>query len=119
MLLENLIVKDIEEYGLLKFTPTTEAFLKKPASFQIVLNNKFEDANAEDDEDNENAGGQVGVAADDKLFEYAERSSDIRKQRKEGLPPFVLFLENSLQDMATLYPTTLKGIGKMPGRKCR
>ncbi|MFX4790151.1 RQC domain-containing protein, partial [Acinetobacter baumannii] len=50
MLLENLISKDIEEYGLLKFTAKGEQFLKKPTSFKIVLNNLFEDANADDDE---------------------------------------------------------------------
>ena len=56
-----LLVKDIEEYGLLKFTPTSEAFLKKPTSFEIVLNNKFEDANAEDDEESDTpASGTVG-----------------------------------------------------------
>ncbi len=106
MLLENLIVKDIEEYGLLKFTPSTEAYLKKPTTFRIVLNNKFEEADAEDDEGTD-AGDNTGVAADEVLFEMLK---DLRQKeaKKKGLPPFVLFLENSLLDMATLYPTPLK-----------
>lgn len=113
MLLENLIVKDIEEYGLLKFTPTTEAYLKKPTSFKIVLNNKFEDADAEDDDDSESSTA-TGTAADEKLFELLK---DLRQKeaKKRSLPPFVLFLENSLQDMATLYPTTLKEMEKCQG----
>lgn len=113
MLLENLIVKDIEEYGLLKFTPTTEAYLKKPSSFKIVLNNKFEEANAEDDEDPETATA-TGTSADEKLFNLLK---DLRQKeaKKRSLPPFVLFLENSLQDMATLYPTTLKELEKCQG----
>ncbi len=45
MLLRNLVRKDIEEYGLLKFTRSGEKFLKKSHSFKIVLNNLFEDAN--------------------------------------------------------------------------
>ena len=47
MLLQNLIRKDIVEYGLLKLTDLGLKFLKKPASFKIVLNNLFEDANAD------------------------------------------------------------------------
>ncbi len=54
MLLSNLLRKDIEEYGLLKFTEAGEKFLKKSHSFPIVLNNLFEDAN-EDDEESEGA----------------------------------------------------------------
>jgi ATP-dependent DNA helicase RecQ len=113
MLLENLIVKDIEEYGLLKFTPTTEAYLKKPGSFKIVLNNKFEDANAEDDEESETQVSQ-GTAADERLFGMLKELRQ-KEAKKKGLPPFVLFLENSLQDMATLYPTTLKELEKVQG----
>ena len=114
MLLSNLLVKDIEEYGLLKFTPTSEAFLKKPYSYKIVLNNKFEDANAEDDEEETQVANAVGTAADSRLFEMLK---DVRQReaKKKGLPPFVLFLENSLQDMATMYPTTLKELEKCQG----
>ncbi len=43
MLLENLIKKDIEDYGVLKITQKGEAFLKKPVSFKIALNHIFED----------------------------------------------------------------------------
>ncbi len=113
MLLENLLIKDIVEYGLLKFTPTTAAFLKKPSSFKIVLYNKFEDANSEDDEEPDAPVAQI-VTANDKLFEMLK---DLRQKesKKKGLPPFVLFLENSLLDMATLYPTTLKELEKVQG----
>ncbi len=112
MLLENLVRKDIEEYGLLKLTEQGEKFLKKPTSFKIVLNNLFEDAN-EDDDESENA-SQTGAASDEKLFEMLK---DLRQKeaKKKGLPPFVIFLENSLQDMATLYPTTLIELEKCQG----
>ena len=51
MLLENLLSKDIEEYGVLKITKKGEDFLKKPKSFKIVLNNLFEEANEDDEEE--------------------------------------------------------------------
>jgi ATP-dependent DNA helicase RecQ len=112
MLLENIIRKDIEDYGLLKLTEKGEKFLKKPLSFKIVPNNQFEDANADDDEGAEGGGGNA--VADDRLFEMLK---NLRQQeaRKHGLPPFVIFLENSLQDMATMYPTTLAELEKCQG----
>ena len=51
LLLADLLKKDIEEYGVLKITKKGQEFLKKPRSFKIVLNNAFEEANAEDDEE--------------------------------------------------------------------
>ena len=112
MLLENLIKKDIEEYGLLKMTDKGETFLKKPTSFKIVLNNLYEDAQF--DEDESETAAQTATAADEKLFEMLK---DLRQKeaKKKSLPPFVIFLENSLQDMATLYPTTLEEMEKCQG----
>lgn len=112
MLLENLIKKDIEEYGLLKMTEKGEKFIKKPASFKIVLNNLFEDAQFDEDEGENTA--QTGAAADEKLFEMLKELRQ-KEAKKKSLPPFVIFLENSLQDMATIYPTTLEEMEKCQG----
>ena len=111
MVLENLIKKDIEEYGVLKITKKGEAFLKKPASFKIALNNKFEEANADDDE---GEGATASGAADQVLFDMLKKLRQ-EEAKKHNLPPFVLFLENSLQDMATLYPTTVQELEKCQG----
>jgi len=110
MLLGNLIKKDIEDYGVLKITPKGEIFLKKPASFKIALNHIFEDIGEDDEEEN----GSETIASDEKLFELLK---NVRQQeaKKRNLPPFVIFLENSLLDMATLYPTTLKELEKCQG----
>ena len=43
----------------------------------------------------------LGAATDEKLFEMLKELRQ-REAKKKGLPPFVIFLENSLQDMATL-----------------
>jgi len=111
MLLENLIQKDIEDYGVLKLTKAGESFLKKPTSFKIALNHIYE-TDLEEDDDSADAG--EGVAADEKLVQLLK---DLRQQeaKKRNLPPFVIFLENSLIDMATLYPTTLKELEKCQG----
>ena len=112
LILEDLLKKDIEEYGVLKITKKGLEFLKKPKTFKIVLNNLFEEANEDDEEESEEGGG--GAAFDEGLFEMLK---DLRQKeaKKKGLPPFVVFLESSLQDMATLYPTTVQELDKCQG----
>lgn len=88
--------------------------MKKPTEFRIVLNNQFEDANEDDGDYDAGDGGGTGAAADDKLFEMLKELRQ-REAKKRSLPPFVIFLENSLQDMATMYPTTLEELEKMQG----
>src|SRR5450432_1114661 len=111
MLLENLLSKDIVDYGVLKITKQGEAFVKKPKSFPIVMNNLFEEANADDEEAEPAA---ETAAADDKLFEQL-KDLRLKEAKKKALPPFVIFLENSLQDMATMYPTTIQELEKCQG----
>lgn len=112
MLLSGLIKKDIVEYGLLKITKAGAAFLKKPVSFKIVLNNLFEEANA-DDEEGEQAVGD-SAAADEQLMQLLK---DLRRKvaKEKNLPPFVIFLENSLEDMATMFPTSMAELEKISG----
>lgn len=112
MMLEGLIRKDIEEYGLLKITEKGQKFHKKPYSIMVALNHKYEDATFDDDEV---SGGSNGPSTTDPaLFEMLK---DMRKQvaKEKNLPPFVIFLENSLEDMATNYPTTLAELEKIQG----
>ena len=98
-MLEQLIQKDIEEYGLLKLTAKGEKFIKKPSSFKIVLNEVFDDANVDDDESE--GGTASNATTDEPLFEML---MEIRQAeaKKRKLPPFVIFLETSLQDCILL-----------------
>ncbi len=112
MLLAGFIEKDIEEYGLLKITKKGTAFLKKPTSFTIVLNNLFEEANADDEEAEQGGGGTS--SSDEKLVLMLK---DLRKTvaKEKNLPPFVIFLESSLEDMATMFPTSMAELEKISG----
>ncbi len=111
LILEGMLTKDIEEYGVLKFTKKGEAFLKKPKSFKVILNHLYDDANADDEEGTEST---IGAAADDRLFEMLKELRQ-KEAKKKNLPPFVIFLETSLQDMATMYPTTVTELEKCQG----
>jgi ATP-dependent DNA helicase RecQ len=111
MMLEGMIRKDIEEYGLLKITEKGQKFLKKPYSIMVSLNHQYEDATGDDEEVSSGSGP---ATTDPVLFEMLK---DLRKSvaREKNLPPFVIFLENSLEDMATNYPTTLTELEKIQG----
>ena len=110
-MLEALIEKDIEEYGLLKLTNKGQKFLKKPSSFLVVLQNVFA---AELGDDDESEVAEEAATTDNRLFELLK---DLRQveAKKIGLPPFVIFLETSLQDMATLFPTSLTELERCQG----
>jgi len=112
MMLEGMIRKDIEEYGLLKITEKGHKFLKKPYSIMVALNHNYEEVAAVQEE--EVAAADAAATLDTRLFEMLK---DLRKQvaKEKGLPPFVIFLENSLEDMATNYPTTLEELEKIQG----
>ncbi|MEJ7625597.1 MAG: DNA helicase RecQ [Ferruginibacter sp.] len=111
LLLHGILEKDIVEYGVLKFTKKAEAYLKKPVSFKIALNNLFEEANADDEEAETLSAPGI---ADEILLEQLKV---IRKKvaSEMNLPPFVIFLESSLEDMATMYPTTMEELEKISG----
>ena len=110
-MLEGVIEKDIEEYGLLKLTKKGNQFIKKPTSFKIVLNTVFEETNTEDDDD---GASESASSTDEALFEMLKELRQ-KEAKKIGLPPFVIFLETSLQDMATLYPTNLSELERCQG----
>lgn len=111
-LIEELIIKDIENYGILKITPKGERFLKKAYPIMLV-----KEVNSEDEDDDiieDIAGGPKGGAVDKTLFSLLK---DLRKDisRKENLPPFVIFQDTSLEDMCIQYPTTLEEMTQIIG----
>ncbi|MBP7102069.1 MAG: DNA helicase RecQ [Bacteroidales bacterium] len=110
MLFEKLIVKDIENYGILKLTPTGEKFLKKPISIPIVKVNNED----EDEELDESIPVQKDGVIDKVLFNMLK---DLLKSiaKKENLPPYVIFQEISLEDMCVHYPTKMDELTQITG----
>ncbi|MDZ4204560.1 MAG: DNA helicase RecQ [Bacteroidales bacterium] len=111
MLIERLLVKDIDNYGLLKVSPDGMKYLKKPTSMMLTMDHDYENV----EEDDFFAGGGVKTSTTDKtLFALLK---DLRKDisRKEGLPPFVIFQDPSLEDMAIQYPITFDELKHITG----
>lgn len=111
MLIERLVIKDIENYGILKVSPEGHKFLKKPYSVMVVKDIDPEDS----DDDDLLAGGGARTSTSDKtLFSLLK---DLRKElaRKESLPPFVIFQDPSLEDMAIQYPVSMDELQRITG----
>lgn len=108
-MLNDLLRKDIESYGLLKLTEKGYTFIEKPYSFQIPINHNYEEDTFESDE-------PVGKTAvlDDTLLKLL---TDLRRReaKRLGLPPYVIFQDPSLEDMATQYPISLEDMTKVSG----
>ena len=107
-LIAGFLKKDVENYGILKLTSAGKKFRKKPESFMIVLDNEF----SEDDEDDE--GGSGSSALDPALYSMLK---DLRKKISKNLqlPPYVIFQDVSLEQMATVYPVTLDDLQNIQG----
>jgi len=109
-LVTGFLSKDIETYGIIKVTPKGLDFIKEPYSMMM----------SEDHEYSELEDGAIGLAAksvvvaDEVLMKML---LDLRKSvaKKLNLPPFVLFQEPSLEDMALKYPITLEELSNVHG----
>jgi ATP-dependent DNA helicase RecQ len=110
-LIARLFSKDIENYGLLKITEKGRAFLANPTTFPLVEAHEYPE---DDDEDIIVSSAAKGGAADEELFSILK---DLRKKvsKKKKVPPFVVFQDPSLEDMATQYPITLEELQNISG----
>ena len=108
-LIAGYLLKDIENYGLLKITDKGKDFMDNPVSFKITKDNEFE----EEVEETPVRGG-ASCAVDPALYSMMK---DLRKKLSKRLqvPPFVIFQDPSLEAMATTYPITLEELQNIPG----
>ncbi len=110
VLVEGYLSKDIESYGVLKLTEKGTGFIKNPASFLMSEDHDF---NETDEEATVTASKSSGTA-DEVLMGMLR---DLRKKvaKKLGVPPFVVFQDPSLEDMALKYPISLDELGNVHG----
>lgn len=110
-MIAGLISKDIENYGLLKMTKKGYDFLENPYDFLLVRNHDYD---AIEEEEANAAAAQASGAGDPELFSMLK---DLRKKisKKLNLPPFVIFQDPSLADMALQYPITIDELKNIQG----
>lgn len=107
---DELVVKDVENYGLLKVTEKGERYMRNPYSIMITKPVTEE----QDEEVDEEMIPNKGEAIDNILFSLLK---DLRKTiaTRENIPPFVIFQDTSLEDMCTQYPTTIEEMTHISG----
>ena len=108
-LIARFLEKDIENYGLLKMTKAGHEYLDDPKPFMITQDHDYEEG---DDDPMSKGGGTSSV--DPALFSILK---DLRKNiaKKLNLPPFVIFQDPSLEDMAISYPITIEELTQISG----
>ena len=108
MLLSRLLDKEIENYGLLKITDEGRAFMAKPYSFMITEDHDYEQSEMDAD------APQSGDALDTTLVSML---MDLRRSvaKKNSVPPYVVFQEVSINEMAIQYPITLQELQNISG----
>ena len=111
VLVVNFIRKEIEQYGVVKLSKEGEKFLNKPSSFLMSEDHVYSQENTSDIITNEPSSG---ASADEKLIKFLK---SLRKKVavKQGVPPFAVFQDPSLDDMALKYPTNLEELSKVHG----
>lgn len=110
VLVAGYLKKDIETYGVVKITEKGKEYIKNPVSFMMT-----EDHSYDSQTDTKNIiSTKSGGATDERLMKMLK---DLRKKvaKKKEVPPFVVFQDPSLEDMATKYPITLEELSNIHG----
>ncbi|AUS04096.1 ATP-dependent DNA helicase RecQ [Pseudotamlana carrageenivorans] len=111
-LVAGFLKKDIETYGVIKLTPEGHDFIKNPSSFLMTEDHVFE---GEQEDGSIVTSQKVSNAVADAVL--MGMLKDLRKKnaKKLGVPPFVIFQDPSLEDMALKYPVTLAELANVHG----
>ena len=105
-MISHYIRKDVENFGLLKLTPEGRMFIKSPKPFFAVHDREYDDVE-------ENAEGGVSALDQELLGLLKGLRKDVA--RKHNLPPYVIFQDISLSQMATSFPVSLEELQQIQG----
>ncbi len=113
VLVSGLLKKDIETYGVIRITKEGKEYIKAPSSFMMTEDHVYNET-VDDTIVTVGKTGAKGGGVDDKLVAILK---DLRKSvaKKLGVPPFVVFQDPSLEDMALKYPVTIEELGNVHG----
>ncbi len=108
-MINNLIYKEIEQFGLLKVSDAGREYIKNPYPLYVTINHDYEDGDY--DADDEKGGTAV---LDEPLMNILK---DLRRNiaKKQNLPPYIIFQDPSLEEMATNYPISMEDMSKIVG----
>ena len=107
-LIEGYLIKDIETYGVIKLTPKAKSFLNQPVSFLFTADHDYES-------NKRRLPFNKPILDIDKVLMDLLRSLRKKVAKEEDVPPFAVFQEYSLEDMALKYPVSLKELNQING----
>lgn len=106
-MLAGFVKKDVESYGLLKVTAAGKRYLKNPSPFMVV---KDADFNMTGEENTEG-----GTAALDPMLQKMLTEERLRVAKRNHVPPYVVFQDVSIEQMATVFPVTIEELQQIQG----
>lgn len=106
-MLAGFVKKDVESYGLLKVTAAGKRYLKNPSPFMVV---KDADFNVTGEENMEG-----GTAALDPMLQKMLTEERLRVAKRNHVPPYVVFQDVSIEQMATVFPVTIEELQQIQG----
>jgi ATP-dependent DNA helicase RecQ len=111
-LIYQFLEKDIDNIGALKLTKRGDEFLKRPYALELARDHDFTTAIDEEEESSERT--PIAKAYDARLFEVLK---NLRKKiaKEKNLPPYVIFQDPSLEEMATTYPISKEDLAQVNG----
>jgi ATP-dependent DNA helicase RecQ len=114
ILVYEFLEKDIDNYGIVKVTEKGLNFVENPYPVTLSKDHDYSNATEEDDDDKETPATTSGKAHDQVLFDLLKA---LRKKiaKEKNLPPYVIFQDPSLEEMATTYPTTREELSQING----
>lgn len=112
-LIYQYLEKDIDNVGVLRISEKGKKFLSKPQPIELARDHNYA-TEVEDEEDSPDRTPMAGKSYDVKLFELLKT---LRKKvaKDKNLPPYVIFQDPSLEEMATIYPTTKEDMASVNG----
>lgn len=101
-IVNDFVEKEVESYGILKLNQKAFDFIAKPYKFEIAEDHDYEALMSQQNDEPVASGG----ALDETLLKYLQEQRK-KSSKKHGIPPFAIFQDASLEDMASQYPTTM------------
>lgn len=114
MMILGFLRKDMDNIGVYKLAEKAEEYVNTPYTLTLSEDHDFSKVNEDDDDDKEIGNHQMAKAYDDTLFEMLKKERK-KVAKSKNLPPYVIFQDPSLEEMATTYPTSKEELAQING----
>ncbi|MFN4086336.1 MAG: RecQ family ATP-dependent DNA helicase [Spirosomataceae bacterium] len=109
------IDKDIENYGVVKLTDKAKTYLEDPFPLELTEDHNYENTEGSNDDEMQTAPASTGGGAFDQALMELLKSLRKKIAKEKAVPPYVVFQDPSLEEMATTYPTTAQELAQING----